>query len=413
MRILFFSHYFPPEANAPATRTFEHCRAWARAGQDVTVVTCAPNHPRGQVYPGYRNRLWQTETREGVKVVRLWTFIAANEGFVLRTLTYFSYFVASVLALPFLPKTDVVISTSPQFFCGLVGMVAKLVKRAPWVLEIRDLWPESIVAVGAMKPSPAIRFLEWLESFAYRRADVIVSVTESFVAHIRARGGRKIEVIKNGVDFDLFAQNGGGDEVKRRYGFSDRYVASYVGTVGMAHGLDTALEAARLLHDDARFAILIVGDGAEKKNLEARAAELGLDNLRFTGQLPKSEMPAVWDATDASVILLRKSDTFTKVIPSKMFEAMAMERPIILGVEGEAKRLLDAAEAGIAITPESSAELAAAIRRLADDHELVARASRRGGEFVRANFNRAELAGRFLDLLATTIREARSGASGA
>ena len=151
MRVLFLSHYFPPEVNAPATRTFEHCREWVRAGHEVTVVTCAPNHPRGEVYPGYRNRLWSTEERDGIRVVRLWTYIAANEGFAKRTLNYVSYMLSAIIAAFFLPKADAVISTSPQFFNGLAGYPVGLIKRAPWFLEIRDLWPESILSVGAIK----------------------------------------------------------------------------------------------------------------------------------------------------------------------------------------------------------------------------------------------------------------------
>ena len=220
MRILFFTHYYPPEVNAPASRTSEHCRAWAQAGAEVTVVTCAPNHPNGKVYPGYRNKLWQSETRDGVKIVRLWTWLAANEGFLSRILNYVSYLVAALLALPFLPRADVIVTTSPQFFCGMVGLFARPIKRAPWVLEIRDLWPESIVAVGAMKKGFAIRLLEWLEGYTYRQADAIISLTRGFVPHIAARCGdpSKIAVFMNGADLAAFAKSGDGDEVKRKLG---------------------------------------------------------------------------------------------------------------------------------------------------------------------------------------------------
>lgn len=405
MRILFFSHYCPPEVNAPASRTSEHCRVWARAGHEVTVVTCAPNHPSGKIYPGYRNRLYQSETIDGVRVIRVWTLLAANDGFLLRTLNYVSYFVSAALLMPFLPKADVLVSTSPQFFCGLVGLVARVVKRAPWVLEIRDLWPESIVTVGAMNKGAVIRFLEAVEALAYRCADSIVSVTDSFVPHISARSGAgKIEVIKNGVDLKLFTRSADGEAVKRRFGLEGRFVAAYVGTHGMAHGLDTALDAAALLRDDPRMGFLFVGDGAERKRLVARAEEMKLDNLRIVGQLPKAEMPGVWAATDASLILLRKSDAFKKVIPSKMFEAMAMECPIVLGVDGEAKELLEEAGAGIAITPESAEELAAAVTRLADDRELGARFGASGCAHVREHYDREKLALRYLGLLEEIVR---------
>ncbi len=401
MRILFFTHYYPPEVNAPASRTSEHCRAWAQAGAEVTVVTCAPNHPNGKVYPGYRNRLWQTETRDGVKVVRLWTWLAANEGFLPRILNYLSYMIVAILALPFLPKADVVVTTSPQFFCGLVGLIAKPLKRAPWVLEIRDIWPESIVAVGAMKKGAAVRFLEGLEAFAYRRADAIVSLTRGFVPHIAARCGHpdKIAVFMNGADLSAFAKSGDGAEFKRKLVLEGKFVAAYVGTHGMAHGLDTILDAAVLLKDDARFAFLMAGGGAEEARLREKREALKLDNVLMLGQRPKSEMPALWSATDASLILLKRSDTFKTVYPSKMSEAMAMQCPVILGVEGEAKEVLEAAGAGIAITPESAEELAAAMRKLADDPELAAALGRAGRAYAEDNLDRAKVAARFLAFL--------------
>ncbi len=198
MRILFFTHYYPPEVNAPASRTSEHCRIWAKAGHSVTVVTCAPNHPKGTLYPGYRNKLFQVETVDGVKVVRVWTFLAANVGFARRIANYISYLIFALLAVPRLERPDIIVSTSPQFFCGLAGYLARIFRRVPWVLEIRDIWPESIVTVGAMRKGWVARVLEGLEAFAYCRADRIVAVTDSFVPHIasRCQGPEKVAVIK-------------------------------------------------------------------------------------------------------------------------------------------------------------------------------------------------------------------------
>ncbi|ATQ66586.1 glycosyltransferase family 4 protein [Methylosinus trichosporium] len=413
MRILMLSHYYAPEVNAPASRTSEHSRAWARAGHRVTVVTCAPNHPRGKIYPGYRNWLFQREVIDGVEVVRLWTLLNANEGFLLRTLSYLSFLVAATAAAPFLPRPDVIVSTSPQFFCGLAGRVLRAVKRCPWVLEIRDLWPESIVSVGAMRKGLAIRFLEALEASAYRRADGVVVVADSFVEHVAERRRRReaIHVIKNGVDLDLF-QPGDGAEIRARFDLGDRIVAAYVGTHGMAHGLDTLLDAAALLRDDPRIGFLLVGDGAERARLVERAREMRLDNVRIVGQLPKRDMPAVWSATDVSLILLRRTETFTKVLPSKMFEAMAMARPIALGVEGEAAALLAEAGAGLAVEPENAPALAAAVRRLAEDAALRARLGAAGAEHVRRHYDRAALALRYIDVLESAVA-ARRGADGA
>lgn len=401
MRIVFFSHYYPPEVNAPASRTSEHCRVWARAGHDVTVVTCAPNHPSGRIYPGYTNRLRQSEMIDGVHVVRVWTYLAANEGFARRTLNYLTFLFSASWALLRLPAPDVYVSTSPQFFCGLAGLVAKTVKRRPWVLEVRDLWPESIVTVGAMRKGLATRVLEWLERLAYRKADHIIAVTDSFVPHIagRAQNAGKITVIKNGVDLNLFKPAERSEDLKAKFGLEGRFLAAYVGTHGMAHGLDTILDAADILRDEQGIGFLLVGDGAVRARLVERAAQMRLPNLLIAGQLPKSEMPAVWSATDVSLILLKKSETFTKVLPSKMFEAMAMGCPIVLGVEGEAKALLEQSGAGVAIAPESAAELADLVLKLSKDPGLCASLGHNGQDFVRTNFDRSALAKRYIEVI--------------
>lgn len=398
MKILVLTHYYPPEVNAPASRLSEHARVWAQAGHDVTVVTCVPNHPTGRAYPDYRNRLWQEEERDGVRVIRLWTWLAANEGFLPRISNYVSYLLSVLVWMWRLPKADVVLSTSPQFFCGLAGWLLKR-KRRPWVLEIRDLWPESIVTVGAMKRGAAIKLLEAIERFAYRKADLVVSVTDGFVPHIRERRGEgPIAVIKNGVDLTTFTTPDAAAETEFRAanGLTGKFVAAYVGTHGMAHRLDTVLDAAELLRDRSDIAFLLVGDGAERERLVGEVAARGLTNVVMLGQQPKSAMPGIWAASDAALVLLRRVDTFKTVIPSKMFEAMAMACPMIMGVEGEAKALMEAGGAGIAITPESAAELAAAVTRLADDPAFAAQLGESGRAFVAREFDRRVLAERLL-----------------
>lgn len=407
MRIIFFSHYYPPEVNAPASRTAEHARVWARAGHDVVVVTCAPNHPGGKIYPGYDNRLFLTEVIDGVRVVRVWTLIAANEGFLLRTLNYLSYAVSASVAFVWLKRPDVVVSTSPQFFCGLVGLVARTLKRTPWVLEIRDLWPESIVTVGAMRKGLLIRALERLETLAYRQADRIVSVTDSFAPHIAERcgGPEKIAIIKNGADLSRFSGTVDAAEAKAHLGLQGRFVAAYVGTHGMAHGLETILEAAELLRASPEIVFLLVGDGAERRKLLRSKEERRLANVVMLEQQPKEAMPGVWAATDVSLILLRRDELFKTVLPSKMFEAMAMRRPIVLGVEGEARRLLEEARAGLSITPQSARELANAVLRLSFDRDLATRFGAAAYAHVREHYDRAKLATRYLDVLDEAVAE--------
>ena len=418
VRIQFLTHYFPPEVNAPASRTFEHCRAWAKAGHEVTIVTNVPNHPAGRIYQGYRNALAQTETVAGIKVYRLLTFLAANRGVIRRSLGYFSYLFMCILAAPFLPRTDIVVSTSPQFFCGLAGYFVSRVKRVPWVLEIRDLWPESIVAVGAVQRSLTVRWLVWLANFAYRKADRIVCVTDSFKEAIVAEGipAEKIDVIKNGVDLEFFSPGRSvGPEAARIPGLENtdgKLVVSYVGTHGMAHGLDTVLQAAELVRDLPDVLFLLVGDGAEREHLLKQRDIMRLDNVVMLEQQPKTRMPTVWAVTDVSLVVLKDQPLFRTVIPSKIFESMAMMKPIILGVQGESAALLEQSGAGICVQPGSAAQLARAVRHLYTEVEERVAMGIAGRQFVERNFDRQVLAARYVEMLQAVVAR-RAGTAAA
>jgi glycosyltransferase involved in cell wall biosynthesis len=410
MRILFLSHYFHPEGNAPATRVHELCRRWARMGHAVTVVTCAPNVPRGVVYAGYANRPYQREIVDGVDVRRVWTHLAANEGSVRRIANYLSFLVTGTLAALAAPRPDVLIATSPQFFCGLAGVLASSLRRVPFVLEIRDLWPESIVAVGAMRRSRAIRLLEWLERRMYAAATRIVTVGEGYRRKLAERGvaPERMDLVPNGVDLAMFRGGADGSRVRSEFGLGDAFVCAYVGTIGMGCGLDVALRAARLLRErgreDVRF--LLVGDGAIRERLAREARESGLANVVFTGRLDKRRMPEVLAAADACLVHLARRELFTTVLPSKIFEAAAMARPIVLGVEGFAAELVAGAGAGLCIEPENEAELVAAVLRLADDPALARRLGAAGRAEIAARYDYDELAGRYADLLGKIAAEA-------
>jgi len=406
MRVLFLSHYFPPEVNAPASRTYEHCKQWVKDGHEVTVVTCAPNHPRGKVYEGYRNRAVQYEKKDGIQVIRVWTYVTANEGFFKRTLNYVSFMVAAILLTPWLAKMDVVVTTSPQFFNGLAGYFVSRLKRIPWVLEIRDLWPESILAVGAIRNRGIIRLLEWFERFAYRKADRIVPVTDAFKRYMVGKGisAEKIEVIKNGVDLAFFKKVIGQNPMITELELQGKFVAVYFGTHGMAHGLETVLHAAQKLTACEDIVFLLVGDGAERQRLLRMRDDMALSNVIMLDQQPKEKMPYLWALADVSLVLLKKSELFTTVIPSKIFESMAMERPIILGVEGESAEIIKAADAGFCIEPQNSQELAERVLELYKNHELFVRLGANGRRYVEEYFDRTVLARRYESLLVSLAR---------
>lgn len=401
MHILFLTDNFPPETNAPASRTFEHARRWVAAGHRVTVVTGAPNFPSGKLHAGYRNALWGRETIDGIDVLRVWTYITANEGFLKRTLDYLSFMVAAILASPFLPRPDVIVGTSPQFFTPCAALVVSWLRRRPFVFELRDLWPDSIVAVGAMRETAAIRALRKLEYFLYRRAARIVSVTQSFKRVLTGNGipPEKIAVVPNGVDLEAYQPGPRPVDLARRLGVEGKFVAAYVGTVGMAHGIGTLLDAARALRQRTDIAFVVVGTGAQQAELAATARREGLANVIFVGAVSKAEVRDYWRLCDAAVVLLRDTPLFRHVIPSKMFEAMGMERAIILGVKGESEEILLAAGAGVTIPPEDAMALAAAVTALADDRQGCEALGKRGRQHASANFSREVLALRMLDEL--------------
>lgn len=403
MHILFLTDNFPPEVNAPASRTFEHCREWVAAGHQVTVVTCAPNFPKGAVFDGYKNRLWQSEMVDGVRVIRVWSYIARNEGFARRILDYVSYMAAGTIAGLCVRKVDVVVGTSPQFFTAVAAFCVGGLKRAPWVFELRDLWPDSIRAVGAMKQSHVLDALEWLELFLYRRCHAVVSVTHSFKTNLVRRGVSpdKIHVVTNGVDVSRFAPTAKDKALVAELGLQGKFVAGYIGTHGMAHALDTVLDAARALkhaEDGDNFRILMLGDGAARKALKERATAEGLDNVIFVDTVSKQDVPRYWSLLDASIIHLRKSELFTTVIPSKLFECMGMGVPVLHGVEGESADIVRDTDVGLPFEPEDAAALVAGVRRLHADAELLQRLRLNGPRAARA-YDRRHLASQMLDVL--------------
>lgn len=410
MNILFLSHYFPPEVNAPASRAYEHCKEWVKLGHKVTVITSAPNHPKGKVYAGYKNKLYQKEMVDGIEVIRIWTYLSANEGFGKRALNYFSYFMSVVLLSIFmLSRKDIVLSTSPQFFNGLAGYPVSKILKAVWVLEIRDLWPESILAVGAMKNKKVISILYAIEKFMYKKADYIIPVTDAFNTYISKiiYPYRKTCVINNAVNNDFFNPKSVDiealKEFKQYYALENKFVISYVGTHGMAHGLKTLLNAAKVLRNRKDIIFLLVGDGAEKNELKKVKEELSLDNVLMLPQLPKDKMPMILGASDISIVHLKRDKAFEKVIPSKLFESMAMGKPVILGVKGEAAKIINQSRSGVCIEPENHLQMANVILALKRDVAGYRKMSNAGISYVRCNYDRRKLAQDYLNVLSKLV----------
>jgi glycosyltransferase involved in cell wall biosynthesis len=380
------------------------------AGHQVTVITGAPNFPKGKVFDGYRNHLWHEETIAGIRVIRVWTYISANEGFVKRTLDYLSYMFTGFFASMFVRSVDIVVGTSPQFFTVCATYASSLIKQVPWVFELRDIWPESIRVVGAMKQSKALDLLEHVELFLYRKSSVIVSVTHAFRDLLMMRGvnGDKIHVVTNGVDISRFSPRDKDPELLQKYGLQDKFVAGYIGTHGLAHALDTLLDAAQALKvapDGDRFRIIFLGDGANKAALYQRAKAEGLDNVLFVDSVSKDQVVRYWSLLDASIIHLKKDSLFNTVIPSKLFECMAMSIPVLHGVQGESASIVEREDVGLLFEPENPDALIKGLRRMANDQLLLNR-YRSNGPIAAKLYDRVTLARNMQKIIEKlTIRE--------
>lgn len=410
MHILFLTDNFPPEVNAPASRTFEHCREWVKLGEQVTVITCAPNFPKGKVFAGYRNRLWQTETIEGIRVIRVWTYITANEGFVRRSLDYVSFMIAATIASLWVKKVDVVIGTSPQFFTVCAAYVVGLLKRVPWVFELRDIWPESIKAVGSMRDGSLYQMLECLELFLYKKANRIIALTQSFKKELIARGvdAKKIDVVTNGVDLNLFKPRNKDEALLKKLGLENRFIAGYIGTIGMAHGLETIIEAAEIIQNmpnakNQNIKILILGDGARKEPLKQLARDKNLENLIFIDTVSKAEVADYWSLLDISIIHLKKDPLFEKVIPSKLFECIAMGIPVLHGVLGESAEIVSRLGVGKTIAPDNSQVLAQELLNLSRNTQELTQMKEAALEAAK-QFDREHLAKSMLISIAQTVK---------
>ncbi len=409
MKILFVTHYFPPEVNAPANRTHEHCRRWVKDGHDVTVITGVPNHPRGKVFEGYTNRVLQEEEIDGIRVIRTWMYLTPNSGFMRRVANYLLFAASAVMASTRVAKPDVIVATSPQFFVGVAGALIAKLKRRPFVLEIRDLWPKSIVELGQLSKGPILSTLETLERWVYRSATGVVVNAQKFEDHITERGvdQGKIKLIYNGIDPERFYPIPKNEKLLSQYGLAGHFTVAYVGTIGLAHGLSMLIDVAeRLQHrDEIRF--VLIGDGADRSLLEADISSRGLSNIKMIGLQPRDAMPDWIASIDLLLVTLRDLPVFETVIPSKIFEFLAQERPVILAAKGEIRRMMEEAGGALIIDPENPDQMQQAIESIMDEPEVAASRARAGREWVEAGFIRDDLARQMAHFLERVISDPR------
>lgn len=414
MRILYFTQYFPPEVGATQTRAWEMCRFLVEKGHHVTVVTEVPNHPSGIIPEHYRGRLSERKWESGIDVLRLWVAASPEKTFRSRMQFYLSYMAMAALAGPMLRgKYDLVYATSPPLFVGAAGMATAVARRIPFVFEVRDLWPESAVVLGELKSKRAIGAAEKLESALYQKATSIVAVTEGIRDRLICRGIRenKIALIPNGANTASFTYySEGALALRSKLGLQNHFVALYAGIHGVAQGLETVLYAAKILEDQRDISFIFVGEGPRKAALLELSRSLNLENVRFLPEVPREDMPAFLSAAGCSIVPLRDESLFRGALPSKIFEAWACSRPVILSVAGEASRVLAEADGGIATKPEDPAEMARAILYLRDNPLEASRMGANGRAYVETNYSRRSQAQQLERLLerVTTKRKMKT-----
>jgi len=384
----------------------EHAHYWVEAGHEVSVVTCAPNFPRGRIFQGYRNRLYQEEWIEGVRVIRLWSYMAANQGFARRTIDHAS-FLFSAVSLSFrFPPFDVILASSPPLFVALAGYWISALSGKPWVFEIRDLWPATVQAVGLGRRAP-IKHLERMELSLYRKADRIIALTNAFKENLSSRNipPAKIDVVTNGVDSNVFRRGRVKDDARTEMGVSgNSFLAGYIGTIGMTHGLETVVEAAYLCRDVPEIRILIMGEGSERPRLHRLVNDYGIHNVIFKDFVSHEKIPAYLAALDLFIVHLKSDPLFKTVIPSKIFESMAMETPMVYAVEGESARIVADAGAGVCVPSGDPQAMAEAIRYLRENPDKRVAMGRQGRDFVTNKYSREVKAKAALRCLEEVVR---------
>jgi hypothetical protein len=407
LKVAVLSHYFWPEPGAPSARLLEMSREWAAGGHEVTVVTNFPNHPTGIVPAAYSGRSFQIEHAHGLRIVRCRTYPAPNRGFVKRTLGHLMFMLQAILqATPELRGSNVLVASSPTLFSVVAAFVISRRIGAPYVFEVRDLWPAIFVELGVIRNRVAIALLEWLELALYRRATAVVTVTRAFADDIARRGidRTKLHVIPNGVDLAAFRSEPPEPTLRMRLGLADKLVVLYCGAHGISHALARILDVAVRLQTDPRIHFLFVGEGAEKDALEAHARALGLGNVTFRGAVPREEVPPLYRAADVCLVPLRAVPLFRSFIPSKMFEILACGRPVLASLEGEAAEILASSGAAVVVPPEDTEAITAALARLAGNPSLRSKLGARGRPFVAAHFDRKRLAAEYLEILQAVAR---------
>jgi len=390
MKILILSHYFPPEVNAPAKRIFEHSKIFAESKNEVTVITNFPNHPRGEIFDGYKNKWSSKKIIKKIKVIRVFTFLTPNRGIIKRTINYLLYMILSIFHGMKEDDVDIIISTSPQLLCGLAGATLSKLKKKPHVFEIRDIWPSSIAAVGLIKKNNIIyRILNFVEKKIISSAQVVAVVTEGILSHVKKFKKENVILIPNGIMINNFKQK------EQTINF-DNLTFGYVGTIGSAHNTQVILEAAKLLKDEKNINFRIIGDGAEQKEIFKQAKQI--KNISTNGLLLSDEIIDEIHKIDVGLVTLKNDPLWTSALPTKMFEFLILGKPIILSIpNGGTTQMIIQNKCGLVAEVDNAISLADRVKYYSNNPHSIKTHGENGIKLISSNFNREKIAKNYLN----------------
>ena len=402
MKIVILTHYFPPEIGAPQARLSEMAAEWVKLGHSVTVLTCFPNHPTGIIPKQYRKKRFLIENIDGIKIIRTWVYATPNKGFFKKILGHLSFMMSSVIqGGKHIRNTDIIIASSPTFFSVISAWYLSKRYRIPYVFEVRDLWPEIFKDLGILKNKTILSILETIELFLYKQARNVVTVTESFTKSIINRGidAKKVFTITNGVNLNQFYPKEKNNALIQDLKLDKKFIVLYIGAHGISQGLSSIVEAAHILRKETKIHFLFVGEGADKEKVIEKSNHLNLSNITFLPGQPKEKVKEFYSIMDIGLVPLRNIPLFKTFIPSKMFEMLAMKKPIVASVAGEAASILKKSKAALVCEPENASEIATHILDLSNNNTTYKALSENGVTFVKTYYNRKTLATTYLNKL--------------
>ncbi len=405
MHILLIHQAFAALDEPGGTRHHEMALLLAAKGHRVTVIASPVSYLTGEAGTARIPWVQRQDGGPGVTILRAYTYRALHRSFVHRVFSFLSFMVSSFLIGLGVKDVDLVWGTSPPIFQGVTAWLLARLKGTHFLFEVRDLWPAFAEAVGVLTDPVLVKASRWLEKFLYKHADQLLVNSPGFIEHIRVRGGVKIALVPNGADAAMFDPQADGAEFRKTYGLGKKFVALYAGAHGMSNDLDVVLDAAALLKEKTYIALVLLGDGKEKPRLQARAEELGLDNVYFVPPLPKAEMRGALAAADACIAILKPVEMYKTVYPNKVFDYLAAGRPVVLAIDGVIREVVEQAGAGTFAQPGDPQALADVLLKMAADPAQARQMGLRGRAYLEAHFDRVKLAEELESLMLEMVGE--------